>query len=165
MGKWFIWGGAFIAFFFILMGNLFTASSEERFGFYGDEWGLKLPNAMAQEIVLGAQPHPEDNRAKFNVLIYKDSEDFSKVTGLKIITEENLEDLQREILVFQTRAIHDIDYVKENELINLFEENSPDPQIGDSFYYKEDKKGNYFFAIIKENESKVYTFEWSEVLE
>lgn len=165
MGKWFIWGGAFIAFFFILMGNLFTASSEETYRFYGNEWGMKLPIATSEIVVLGSQPHPEDNRAKFNVIIYEDSEDFSKVTGLKKITEENLEAIQREILLFQTRAIHVIDYLDENELINLFEEYSADPEIGDSFYYKKDKKGNYFFAIIKENESKVYTFEWSEVLE
>lgn len=147
------------------MANLYTASSQERVGYHGDKWGLKLPDAIAQDIVLGAQPLPEDNRAKFNVLIYEDADEFSTITGLKKITDENLEDIQNEILMFQTRAIHHVDYIDDVEFTKAFEESSPNPQVGDSYYYKKDKKGNYFFAIVKVDESKVYTFEWSEELE
>lgn len=154
-----MWGGPFIAILLIVMANMYD-SSQERFGFYGDEWGLKLPDAYGVNYVLGARPIPEENRASLSVFIYEDSDDFSKITGLKKVSEENLGDVQKIVQGFRDQTIQYADFIEEQLLKESLEEYLPDPREGDLYYYKENRKGSYFFALVKDEESKIYTFQW-----
>lgn len=163
MKRWFIWGGVFLAIFLIVMAEWHSASSQ-RFEFYGKAWGLMLPSANREVVVLGARPYPEENLAKFNVHIYEDSSDFSQITGLKKINDENLNDVKQRVKDFQVQTMQYADFIEEDVLTAALEEFLPIPQVGDSYYYKENKKGDYFLAIVKVEESKIYTFQWTEEL-
>lgn len=104
--KWYFWGGPLLAVFLILMANLFPAITEETYEFYGSDWGLKLPIPNKGIEVLGSRAMPEENRARFSIYTFNDSEDLTTNKEWEKVTEENIEELKEGIVNFQTRAVH-----------------------------------------------------------
>lgn len=50
-------------------------------------------------------------------------------------------------------------FIDQDKLSDIFAEFPTVPQVGDLTLYREDHKGNYFFALLNVSENEVHTYQ------
>lgn len=126
---------------------------------YEEKWGMQLPIPEKTEEIWDSGVSFNGDGEWINVFTYKAIPNFQN-SGMKLITEENVNEVNDTIQHFieQTISMYmDDEKTKPLETFDL------EAEVGDYYFYQsKNNKYDYFIAVFKIDEQKLYTFEWHQ---
>lgn len=130
---------------------------------YKSEWGINLPMPDEREEILVSQPSTHGDGEWVNVFQYSKHKISVEESGMTILTTDNVDEAKSKIEQF-IKTTKSMKYDNKLEQVNkAFAKYSSEPQVGDLYFYKEENGGyDYFIALFKQGENKLYTFEWHQ---
>lgn len=131
---------------------------------YKTEWGIKLPVPEKREEVWRSQASFQGDGEWFNVFQYATPKISIVDSGMIALSTDNVEEAKKKIDHFITTTITMYQFQgNEEQVKEAFAHYPIEPQIGDFYFYKEKNGGfDYFIALFKQDENKLYTFEWHQ---
>ncbi|MGE6489817.1 hypothetical protein [Paenisporosarcina sp. NPDC076898] len=127
------------------------------------EWGINLPMPDERIEVWGSETSFHGDGEWFNVLQYSNQKISIENSGMIVLTTDNVDEATNKIEHFIKTTIsmrydNELEQAKE-----AFVQYSIEPQLGDFYFYKEENGGyDYFIALFKQHDNKLYTFEWHQ---
>lgn len=129
------------------------------------EWGINLPLPEKREEVWRSKASYHGDGEWFNIFQYKKEIISIEDSGMIVLSADNLDEAKNKIEHFKTTTIsmYQFQGSKIKQVKETFAQYPIEPQVDDLYYYREENGGlDYFIALFKQAEYKLYTFEWHQ---
>lgn len=132
---------------------------------YKTEWGINVPMPEKREEVWQSEASFHGDGEWVNIFQYSKQKISIEDSGMIALSTDNVDEAKNKIEHFITTTISmyqlqgkDIEQIKK-----AFAYCSINSQVGDFYFYRENNGGlDYFIALFKQDENKLYTFEWHQ---
>lgn len=126
---------------------------------YEEEWGLQLPLPDEREEIWSSEASSHGDGEWINVFYYNAEQNLDK-SNMIPITDEDVTKVNNQIQNFIQRTIS---LYQNEEKTKKIEQIQVEAQIGDYYFYQsKNNEYDFFIAIYKSAEQKLYTFEWHQ---
>lgn len=131
---------------------------------YKTEWEINLPVPEKMEEVWKSEASFHGDGEWFNVFQYSKPKISIGDSGMIVLSTDNVDEAKNKIDHFITTTITMYQLQGNEEEVNeAFAHYPIEPQVGDFYFYREKNSGfDYFIALFKQGENKLYTFEWHQ---
>ena len=130
---------------------------------YKKEWGIDLPIPDKRKEIWGTEGSFNGDGEWFNVFDYSSQEVPIKNSGMVEITSMNIEEVKSKIERFRATTISLYTGDTQEHVNKALAEYLIRVQEGDYYFYREENNGfDYFIALFKTEENKLYTMEWHQ---
>lgn len=130
---------------------------------YNTEWGIDLPEPEKMEEVWGSEVSFQGDGEWFNVFQYSESKISINDSGMIALSTDNIAEAENQIDHFINTTISMYQFQGNEKVKEAFANYPVKPNVGDFYFYREENdEFDYFIALFKKDENKLYTFEWHQ---
>ncbi len=158
MKKWLI-----VILVIIIFLKVMETSPQDTIDFYEEKWGIELPLPDEINDVHSSEPSFNGDGEWFTIFTYtKDNVEIEK-SGMVPIAAANIGNANYKIEKFIATTLEIYMDEETTELKKKFDQYPVKAELGDYYFYKAKNGGNdYFIAVYKQHEQKLYIFEWHQ---
>lgn len=130
---------------------------------YETRWGVKISEPDRFENIWSAKYPSHGDGEWITRLIYKESIPQNNMNQFSIVTEENIEQVNKYIATFISNTKNAYSSTDKAAVIKVFNQNPIKVEVGDFYYHKSENEGyDTFTALYNRSENNIYTFVWHQ---